>query len=163
MLEKYFLFWPSNWFRRLADASQPLLKMPGKQCFCSIACPWPFNRGMRSPSKSQCPPNESPLQLLTLFFNIYAHRLCAGGHKNNNNNNNMHCPFLIRRTSMSFVDSVMLLNYCTAILKTSKTRANFVFCTNSAFFYFSTKLENAFYTFVYNEQSAKQNLRLVYS
>ena len=28
----------------------------------------------------------SPLQPLTLFFNIYAHRLCTGGHKNNNNN-----------------------------------------------------------------------------
>jgi len=24
--------------------------MPGKQCFYSSACPWPFNRGMRSPS-----------------------------------------------------------------------------------------------------------------
>ena len=42
--------------------------------------PWPFNRGTRSPSKIQCPPNESPLQPLTLF-NIYAHRLCAGGYK----------------------------------------------------------------------------------
>ena len=42
---------------------------------------------MRSPSKTQCPPNESPLQPLTLFFNIYAHRLCAGGHLKNNNNN----------------------------------------------------------------------------
>ena len=62
--------WPSNSFWRLADASQPSLKMPGKQC--SSACPWPFNRGMRSPSKTQCPPNELPLQPLTLFFNIYA-------------------------------------------------------------------------------------------
>ena len=61
----------------MADASQPSLKIPGKQCFCSSACQWPFNRGMRSPSKTQCPLNESPLQPLTLFFNIYAHRLCA--------------------------------------------------------------------------------------
>ena len=34
-----------------------------------------------APSKTQCPPNESPLQPLILFSNIYAHRLCAGGHK----------------------------------------------------------------------------------
>ena len=51
-------------------------------CFCSSACPWPFNRGTRSPSKTLYPPNESPLQPLTFFFNIYAHRL-----KNNNNIN----------------------------------------------------------------------------
>jgi len=67
--------WPSNSFRRLADASQPSLKMPGKQCFCSSACPWPFNSGTRSPSETECSPNESPFQPLTLFFNIYAHRL----------------------------------------------------------------------------------------
>ena len=65
----------------IARASQPSLKIPGKQCFCSSACQWPFNRGTRSPSKTQCPPNKSPLQPLTLFFNIYAHRLCAGGQK----------------------------------------------------------------------------------
>jgi len=40
-----------------------------------------LQQGMRSPSKTQCPPNESPLQPLTLFFNIYAHMLCAGGQK----------------------------------------------------------------------------------
>ena len=45
-----------------------------------------LQQGNVSPSKTQCPPNESPLQPLTLFFNIYAHRLCAGGHKNSNNN-----------------------------------------------------------------------------
>jgi len=73
-------------FRRLADASQPSLKMPGKRCFCSSACPWPFNRATRSPSKTQCPPNESALQPLTLFFNIYALMLCAGRHTKNNNN-----------------------------------------------------------------------------
>jgi len=59
--------------------------------FLSSACPWPFNRGTWSPSKTQRPPNESPLRQLTLFFkgfNIYAHRLCAGGHKNDANNNN---------------------------------------------------------------------------
>ena len=60
--------WPSNSFRRLADASQPSLKIPVKQCFCSSACPWPFNRGMRSPSKTQCPLNESPLQPFNAFL-----------------------------------------------------------------------------------------------
>ena len=65
--------WPSNLFRRLADAPQSSLKMSGKRCFCSSACQWP--------SKTQCPPNELPLQPLTLFFNIYTHM------KNNTNNN----------------------------------------------------------------------------
>ena len=53
----------------------------------SVSVPAPLNGpstgecGPRSPSKTQCPPNESPLQPLTLFFNIYAP-------KNKKNNNN---------------------------------------------------------------------------
>ena len=63
-------------------------------------------RGPRSPSKTQCPTNESPLQPLTLFFNIYAHKLkiiiiiviiitiiiimkTRPSNNNNNNNNNI--------------------------------------------------------------------------
>jgi len=45
--------WPLNSFRRLADASQPSLNIPGKQCFWSSACPWLFSGGMRPLCKTQ--------------------------------------------------------------------------------------------------------------
>jgi len=52
----------------------------------SVSVPAPVHgpsTGERGRLPKHNPPNELPLQPLTLFFNIYAHR-----HNNNNNNNN---------------------------------------------------------------------------
>ena len=35
-----------NWFKRLAEAPQPSLKLPEKQHFCFNACPWPFKQSV---------------------------------------------------------------------------------------------------------------------
>ena len=53
-------------------------------CSTDNNVPAPVNvpsTGERGRIPKHYPPNESPLQPLTLFFNIYAHRLCAGGEK----------------------------------------------------------------------------------
>ena len=74
--------WLLSWFRKLAGRSHFSLRTPGRQCFCSCACPLPFNGEMRSPSSARSLPLNN--QLIThcsrfLFNFLVAYRLCAGG------------------------------------------------------------------------------------
>jgi len=79
--------WPSNLFRRLVDASHAAITEDARETvflFCS-ACPWTFNAVA---FQTQCPPNESPLQPLTLSYRP---------NNNNNNNNALYCHNIDKR------------------------------------------------------------------
>jgi len=63
--------WLLSWFRKLAGGSHLSLRTPGRQCFCSSACPLSFNGGMRSPPTALSPPSKRRCCGLTcLVFNI---------------------------------------------------------------------------------------------
>jgi len=50
-------------------------------CTCVSVCTFCTNGDNNNTNNNNNNNNKSPLQKLTLFFNIYAHRLCAGGQK----------------------------------------------------------------------------------